>query len=113
MELGVCGPAHKPKELLYNPAKESTLCGEKGQGVVGKGEAKVGRGEEGDGTSACAVRADIACVENRANEIEVLMLVVQTCCGVGGDGHRGHGRRSSAMGGKSALFGSADASPRL
>ncbi len=77
-EFGVCRAVDEPEELLYDAAEEGSLCGEKREGAVCEGEAEVGRGEDGDGAGPCAVWADIACVEDRTDEVEVLELVVGT-----------------------------------
>lgn len=71
-ELGVCRAANKPKKLFYDAAEERSLCGEEREGVVCKGEAEIGRGEDRDSPSPSAVGTDIACVEDRADEVEVL-----------------------------------------
>ena len=70
----VCGPAHKPEELLDDTAEEGALGGEQGKRVVREGKTERGRGEEGEGACACTVWPWSPCVEDASDEVEVLVL---------------------------------------
>ena len=90
-QLRVRRTLDEPEQLLEDAAHERALRREQRQGRVRQRKAQVWRGEERERARARAVGTHVAGVEDGADEVEVLLLVVLDVLWIG---HRGSGKRT-------------------
>lgn len=74
--IGIGVTADEPKHLLGNGAEEDSLSGQEREDIVLERKSELGGGEDGQSTSAGTVGAGLAGIDDGADQVQILVLLV-------------------------------------